>query len=362
MRVGYSGFFVDSSGYGEMTRRYLLALEQTEGIDATPAAVLADGGWQLPVTVPLKQFLEKRRVAPPDVHLLCVAGADMPKIYPTDIPPHTRRVGMMCWETDRLHPSVLEGVKSVDLVIVPSQHNLQVLEEAGIRAACVPIPVELPTYIDDSPFESVDELHDEAFLFYSMATWQERKNPIKLIAAFCNAFTDNDNVALVLKISGPDADVAGRAGAKAVEAVLNVMSLSDPPRIVVLGGKWLAPTIWAFHERGDCYVSMAKGEAYGIPMLDAAAMGNRVITTGYGGQMDYLPPETTRLIPYRMEPVLQKYSHFDGRQQWADPDVLVAAALMREEYERGRLPKARPDLSHLLPYSIGTKLLQVLST
>jgi glycosyltransferase involved in cell wall biosynthesis len=361
MRVAYSGFFVDSSGYGEMTRRYLVALESTEGIDATPSAILADGGWQVPAPPTLQQFLSKVRIGAPDVHLLCVAGADMPKIYPQDIPQFTRRVGMMCWETDRLHPSVIEGLRSVERVIVPSQHNVEVLERAGIKAYCVPIPVELPTYIDNSPFEAIEELNDERFVFYSMMTWQDRKNPIGLIAAYCKAFTDKDNVLLVLKISGPDADQAARAGSKAVEAILTIMQLTDAPKILVLGGRWLAPSIWAFHDRGDVYVSLAKGEAYAIPMLDAAAVGNRVIATGYGGHLDFLPAETTHLVPYRMAPVLQKYSHFDGRQCWADPDVLAAAALMRTEYDRGRLPKCRPTLSHLLPYAVGTKLLEVLS-
>lgn len=360
MRVAYSGFFVDSSGYGEMTRRYLLALESTDDIDATPAAILADGGWQVPPPPTLQQFLGKIRIGAPDVHLLCVAGADMPKVYPKEIPQFTRRVGMMCWETDRLHESVIEGLKSVDHVIVPSQHNLRVMERAGIKASCVPIPVELPTYIDNSPFASIQELREETFVFYSMLTWQERKNPLKLVAAYCNAFTDQDDVLLVLKVSGPDADMAARAGAKAVEAILSVMSLKDAPKILVLGGKWLAPSIWAFHDRGDCYVSLAKGEAYGIPMLDAAAVGNRIISTGYGGQLDFLPPENTHLVSYRMEPVLQKYTHFDARQCWADPDVLEAAAFMRVEFDLGRRPKARPDLSHLLPYAVGSKLLEAL--
>jgi glycosyltransferase involved in cell wall biosynthesis len=360
MRVAYSGFFVDSSGYGEMTRRYLLALESAEGLDATPAAILADGGWQLPAAPQLQLFLSKVRVGAPDVHLLCVAGADMPKIYPQDIPKFTRRVGIMCWETDRLHPSVIEGIRSVDHVIVPSQHNVEVLARAGIKASCVPIPMEVPTYIDNSPFAEIEGLKDDTFIFYSMLTWQERKNPLKLISAYCNAFTDKDDVMLVLKISGPDADQAARAGSKAVEAILGIMSLRDAPKILVLGGRWHAPSIWAFHDRGDCYISMAKGEAYAIPMLDAAAIGNRVIATGYGGHLDFLPREHSRLIPYRMEPVLQKYSHFDGRQCWAEPDVLAAAAMMRAEFEVGRLPKVRPGLSHLLPYAVGTKLEEAL--
>jgi glycosyltransferase involved in cell wall biosynthesis len=361
MRAAFSGFFVDSSGYGEMSRRYLAALLQADGLDVTPGGLLTDEGWQVQPSGIMRDFLERRRVAPPDVHLLCVAGMDLPKIYPSDIPRHVPRIGMICVETDRLHPLTLEGCRSVDQLIVPSHQTAQVCERAGIKATVVPIPVEIPSYIDELPVKGLEEVSPDTFTFYSLLTMQDRKNPVGLIAAFCNAFTKADDVVLVLKVNGSDPATALTTAQKTVGAVLQIMALSDAPPILLLGGTWNDQLLWALHYRGDCYVSLAKGESYGLPMLDAVAVGNRVISTGYGGQMDFLPKETTSYVRFRMAPVLQRYAHFDGRQQWADPDVLHAAELMRAVYEAGRKPKILFDLAEFLPYRVGDRLREVLA-
>lgn len=361
MRLAYSGFFFDSSGYGEMTRRYLFALLQTDGLDVTPGAILADGGWQIPPTADLQIFGGLRRVGPPDVHALCVTGADLAGIQIQEIPPWIPRVGLMCWETDRLHPTTLAGCQSVKRVIVPSQHNAAVFERAGLKAEVVPIPVEVPRFIDELPLQGIDDVGEETYIFYSLLTWQDRKNPFGLIAAFCQAFTDRDDVMLVLKVSGPDADKAVAQAAGSANAVVQAMGLSDAPTIRVIGGRMSPAHLWALHQRGQCYVSLAKGEAYGIPMLDAAAVGNHVISTGYGGQLDFLPPANSSFVRYRMTPVMQRYSHFNGRMLWAEPDVLHAAELMHAAFMRGRQPKIIPDLTHLLPYNIGTKLAEALA-
>jgi hypothetical protein len=361
MRVAFSGFFADSSGYGEMSRRYLAALLQTDGLDISPAGMLADEGWKIPPSPPLMEFLHRIRISAPDVHLLCVTGADLPRVYPPSIPKDVPRVGIVCWETDRLHASTLEGCRSVERIIVPSRHTAECAERAGIKAAVVPIPVEIPSYIDELPVKGLEEVGPETFVFYSMLTVQERKNPVGLLQAYCNEFSLNEDVVLVLKINGQNPASAHATAKMMVDTVFKTMALPDPPKILLLGGQWSDQLLWALHYRSDCYVSLAKGESYGLPMLDAAAIGNRVITTGYGGQLDFLPKETTAYVRFRMAPVFQQYTHFDGRQRWADPDMLHAGELMRTAFEAGRKPKMLTDLSELLPYRVGARLKEVLA-
>lgn len=361
MRAAFSGFFVDSSGYGEMSRRYLAALLQTEGVDVSPAGLLADGGWQIQPTPTLREFLQRRRIAPPDVHFLCVTGKDLPKLYPQAIPRDVPRVAAMCWETDRLHALTLEGCRSADRIIVPSIHTAEVFERAGLKATVVHVPVEIPTYIDELPVKGLEDVAEDSFLFYSLLTIQERKNPVGLLMAYSYAFNGADDVVLVLKVNGPDPATAMTTARGTVENVRRIMALPDPPKILLLSGQWTDQLLWALHYRGDCYVSLAKGESYGLPMLDAAAIGNRVISTGYGGQLDFLPAETTSYVRFRMTPVFQHYEHFDGRQLWADPDILHAAELMRAAYEAGRKPKIISDLSEFLPYRVGARLKEVLA-
>lgn len=355
MRAAFSAFFCDSSGFGEAARRYLEAFRTIDGLDLSHGLILSDGGWVLEPDPWLAYFLKADPSGPADVHLIQCAAADFGRVRPQfmDAP----RIGFTCWETDRLHASSLEGCRTVEHVIVPSTHNAEVLMGAGIKAVVVPFPVVIPpTYSDEIPCPDLEDLSRATFLFTSIMTWQERKNPIGLLAAYCSAFSKDDDVELAIKVSGGDPDTAIRAARQVTETILQTMALRDAPRIRLIKGRWSAAMLWAFHARADCYVSLARGEAFGLPLMDAAAMGNRVIVTGYGGQRDFLPEATTRWVDYRMAPVLQRYPHFDGRQRWADPDVLHAAALMRHEYEIGRQPKVLSDLSAFSPASVGKRL------
>ena len=59
----------------------------------------------------------------------------------------------------------------------------------------------------------------------------------------------------------------------------------------------------ALHERGDCFVSLARTEGWGLGTFDAARLGKPVVTTDYGGQLDFLDPALAWLAPHSMVPV-----------------------------------------------------------
>ena len=44
----------------------------------------------------------------------------------------------------------------------------------------------------------------------------------------------------------------------------------------------------AIHSFGDCYVSLHKGEGFGLTIFDAFNLNKEIITTNFGGQIDYL--------------------------------------------------------------------------
>ncbi len=87
-------------------------------------------------------------------------------------------------------------------------------------------------------------------------------------------------------------------------------------------------------DRGNCYVSLHRGEAWGYPPFEAACAGLPVIATGYSGPADYLEEEFHHLVRYSLTPVTQKYVFFSPEMSWAEPDIPHAAALMRRVYDR----------------------------
>jgi glycosyltransferase involved in cell wall biosynthesis len=80
------------------------------------------------------------------------------------------------------------------------------------------------------------------------------------------------------------------------------------------------------HLRGDCFVSLCHGEGWGLGSFDAAAHGKPVVTTGFGGQLDYLHGSPL-LVDYEPVPVHDgtRWGTYTPDQRWAEPDIEHAA-------------------------------------
>lgn len=149
-----------------------------------------------------------------------------------------------------------------------------------------------------------------------------RKNPLGTIHAFQRAFTANDrSVRLLLKIVAAWKDPGGirqlrevAAGWPNIEFVEDELSDAETQRL-------LAST--------DCLVSLHRAEGFGLPIAEAMLAGLPVIATDWSGNTDL-----TRSASYEVPYVLVRASDVAGRygrtgQTWADPDIAVAAELMR---------------------------------
>jgi glycosyltransferase involved in cell wall biosynthesis len=91
--------------------------------------------------------------------------------------------------------------------------------------------------------------------------------------------------------------------------------------------------VLALHSFGDCYVSLNKGEGFGLTIFDAFNYGKKVVTTGYGGQIDFLGNDYNGLVKYKIDKVsgMDKFStNYSVDQEWAYPDLEHAYELMKQ--------------------------------
>jgi glycosyltransferase involved in cell wall biosynthesis len=89
------------------------------------------------------------------------------------------------------------------------------------------------------------------------------------------------------------------------------------------------------HKTGDCFVSLAHGEGWGLGSYEAAWYGKPVITTGIGGVLDYLPGNFSYHVNYELVPVRcnEHWASYTDDQRWAQPDLAHARQLMRQVFE-----------------------------
>jgi glycosyltransferase involved in cell wall biosynthesis len=246
--------------------------------------------------------------------------------------------GHTVWETDRLPGHWQALIDEADLVVVPTAWNRELMERSGVRPPCSVVP-----HIAATPRAAESDLWSElpetAFVVYSIAAWTARKALGHTIRAYQSAFSGRDDTLLVLKtspqdFSAPDAvptsPIAPGTSAWALAQVLAEFPLPAPVMLVtrVLDERDLE----ALHTRGDCYLSLCRSEGWGIPPFDAAAWGNPVVITGFGGQLAYLGADSAFLVDHELVAVDDPAGagSYSADQQWAEPSIEHGATLLRQ--------------------------------
>ena len=118
-----------------------------------------------------------------------------------------------------------------------------------------------------------------------------RKNMFYMLKWFCETFKDNKKVGLVLKCShGKGTSIDRKITMQAVENVLKQVRVGKFPKITVVHGNMSKSEVASLyrHPKIKCYVTATRGEGYGLPLVDAAAVGMPVVATNWSGHLDFL--------------------------------------------------------------------------
>jgi glycosyltransferase involved in cell wall biosynthesis len=79
----------------------------------------------------------------------------------------------------------------------------------------------------------------------------------------------------------------------------------------------------------DALVSLHRSEGFGLNIAEAMAAGKLAIATHFSGNEDFMTPENSLPIAFKMTPVgRNEYPHGTG-QWWAEPDHAAAVEAMR---------------------------------
>ena len=319
--INYYGHVFEASGYGQAARAYIHALH-TAGVNVS---VTHTGGQpQIDDTLVASLLGNDERA---DFNL--VHG--IPPWWPRSVSHLRRVIGMTVWETDRV-PQEWHAplARTLDLWL-PCRFNVEVFNRGLARRAFTLPHAIAPGPRDDTraplPAAAARYIAAGDFVFYSIFAWQDRKNPAGMMEAFLRAFPEDTAAVLVLKTNpGPLQD--GNAMLARMRAASGARG-----RVVLCCEPWSDDEINALHARGDCYVSLHKGEGWGYPLFEAAARGKPVVATGFSGPRDYLDPKHHWLVRGGFATVRQHYEFYNPAMKWAEPDIGHAAQGLRWIYD-----------------------------
>jgi glycosyltransferase involved in cell wall biosynthesis len=312
----------EDSGYGIAGERCVSALEGSGlEIDWTPMVRVANG-YASPDCAPARNRVIVAHTMPEYFGPLRAAH------------PGAFLVGHTVWETDRLPAHWIPALDQVDLLVVPCAMNAEVIAASPVSTPVVVIPHVAPAPLSGGGL-SIDP---EVFVFYTIAEWTTRKTVFNTVRAYLDAFSGRDNVLLIVKTSARDhtgpllrQEQAVGPGTTSWALARLMAGRPDPPAVRLIAGTIRERDVLALHRRGDCFVSLSRSEGWGLGGFDAAAYGTPVVTTGWGGQLDYLG-DSPYLVDYELVAVHDPLGEpsYTPDQRWAEPSVSHGAALLAQ--------------------------------
>ncbi len=159
----------------------------------------------------------------------------------------------------------------------------------------------------------------------------ERKNPEAVLEAFAAAFAATrhaEAVELVMKVNNLDRpEHAARVSALRRQAARSGLKIE-------FDGRQLSrEDLLLLIASADCYVSLHRSEGFGYTMAEAMYLGVPVIASGYSGNLEYMDPGNSYLVPCREVPVRLADGPFQRGSVWGEPDVAAACERMRHVVE-----------------------------
>lgn len=242
-------------------------------------------------------------------------------------------IGVWAWELDEFPPEMASSADHLDEIWAISAFTARAIASVVSKPVyAYPFPVVRPA----PPTLARSQLglpNSFVFLFcFDFFSVLERKNPLGLIEAFKRAFAPGEGPVLVIK------SINGSSATDAYERLL--ARVGDRPDILILDGYLAHDHVHALMEAADCYVSLHRSEGFGLTMAESMALGKPVIATGYSGNLDFMDPRNSFLVPFELVPIPAGCGPYREGALWADPDIDAAASLLREVYDNPRLAAA----------------------
>lgn len=156
----------------------------------------------------------------------------------------------------------------------------------------------------------------------------ERKNPMCLVKAFLNAFSEHGqhaDVELVLKVTYPDLSV---------DEVSQLYAHADMhPRIKIIDELLPSEALHTLIANAIAYVSPHRSEGLGLTVIEAMAAEVPVISTSFGGLSAFVDETTAWPVDFDLVELADEYHPYPRGFVWGDPKPSSLATQMRAVVE-----------------------------
>jgi glycosyltransferase involved in cell wall biosynthesis len=321
--INVVGYFAAELGVGEAARRLTLAIERA----AIPHCTMV---YRRTLSRQQHAFdgVDPNR-APYDMNLVCVNADQLPALR-QDVGEaffaDRYTIGLWFWELSTFPPEQFPAFDLVDEIWVASPFVRDSLRRVTVKPVhVVSLPI-LPPVVQPMSRAQLGMSDRFTFLFsFDFLSVFDRKNPLAVVEAYVRAFAPDDGAALLLKSINGDRDLSSLERLR--------LRIGDRPDIALRDGYVAAAERDALVAACDCYVSLHRSEGYGLTMAEAMALAKPVIGTSYSGNLAYMTPDTSYLVPYTPVTLEDAADPYMPGMEWAEPDIGEAVRLMIHVFE-----------------------------
>lgn len=324
------GFFRSVIGIGQGARLLLAAVQQAEvDVDANDASAAAAVAADLPDASGAAGSDRAARPAAGGVIITCFNPPELPRWLQRGGALRLRgrrHVGYWAWELPDAPPSWRRAFDWVDEVWCPSRFTAEALARmapprVAVRVLAHPLHMAARAEPDRARFGLAREAC-VALAAFDLKSTAARKNPLGTVQAYRRAVpTPGDGALLVCKVTG-----AARWPERLGELQAAVADRSD---IRLLAEDLSDADMAALVASADIVLSLHRAEGFGLLAAEGLCHGKAVVATAWSGVMDFLDADSAALVPWRPAQVEDAQGIYAGGW-WAEPDLDVAAARLRE--------------------------------
>lgn len=230
------------------------------------------------------------RSRPDDVNI-CFVSIDLQPWY------RGTNIQWIVFESTKVPDIVLQTMLNADLVWTPSQWGRNILISSGVDASKVDV---VPEGVDAAVYHPYYARPDKSVIrFLSVGKYEKRKSHIETMLAWAAAFGNDPAVELIIK-SDHFINIADKQAS--LQDFLNKNAMHN---VKAVWGSCNQSQMLELYRSADVFVLPTKGEGWGLPIIEAAAMGLPIVCTNHSGHSEFLQYITNSVgqVTFDLEPV-----------------------------------------------------------
>lgn len=205
---------------------------------------------------------------------ICFASIDLQNYF------KGTNIQWIVFESTRIPDIILPTMQTADLVWVPSHWGKSVLISNGVSDQKIDVVAEGVNSAIYHPYYAKPNGTVKRFL--SVGKFEKRKSHIETMLAWAAVFGNDPNVELIIKT---DHFMNAEQKLQYLQQFVDKLNIEN---ISIIWGNYDQQQMLSLYRSADVFVLPSKGEGWGLPIIEAAAIGLPIVCTNYSGQTEYL--------------------------------------------------------------------------